>query len=96
MSFNDNVFEGTYIANSSETFPDAATVIYTSDLYYPNGSCTQVTDMATGEVVNENASEMFVTGVEGGKRINVKFSEADGKTYEVVVTPKTSSECPAG
>lgn len=98
MSFNGDVFEGTYIVNSSESFPDASTVVYTSDLWFPNGSCTKVTEISTGnEITSEtNGVEMFVTGVEGSKRINIKFSEADGNTYKVVVTPKNTRKCPGG
>jgi len=98
MTFNNNVFEGTYIANSSETFPNATTVVYTSDMWYPNGSCTKVTEMFTGnDITSEtNGVEMFVSGVEGSKRINIKFAEGNGSTYKVIVTPKNTRKCPAG
>lgn len=86
MDFNNSVFEGTYIANSSQTFPSASTVVYTSDMWYPNGSCTQVTEVSTGNKITSesNGVEMSVSGVEGGKKINIKLSEADGQTYKVV------------
>lgn len=98
MSFKNNVFEGTYTANSSETFPNASTVVYTSDMWFPNGSCTSVIDMTTGNEITaeSNDVEMSISGVEGGKRINIKLTEANGKTYKVTTSPKNTDECPTG
>jgi len=55
-------------------------------MWYPNGSCTQVTEVSTGNKITSesNGVEMSVSGVEGGKKINIKLSEADGQTYKVV------------
>uniref|UniRef100_A0A7S3WR06 Uncharacterized protein n=1 Tax=Strombidinopsis acuminata TaxID=141414 RepID=A0A7S3WR06_9SPIT len=98
MSFRDNVFEGTYIAMSQKASPNASTVVYVGDLWFPNGGCTEVTEVETGRQVSaeSNGVEMFISGVEGGKRVNIRFAEANGVTYKVTVNPKTDSVCPAG
>lgn len=40
--------------------------------------------------------DMFVTGTEEGKRVNIRFHVTDGKTYRVVVTPKSGDSCASG
>jgi len=48
MSFRDNVFEGSYIAMSQKASPNASTVVYVGDLWFPEGGCTEVTEAETG------------------------------------------------
>jgi len=98
MSFRDNVFEGTYVAMSQKSAPDAATVVYVGDLWFPNGGCTEVTEVSSGRQITAETDgvDIFTTGVNGGKRVNIRFAEADGSSYKVVVTPKTDDACPTG
>mmetsp|Transcript_3772 Transcript_3772/g.2494 ORF Transcript_3772/g.2494 Transcript_3772/m.2494 type:complete len:117 (+) Transcript_3772:1420-1770(+) len=98
MSFEDNIFEGTYIAVASESKPDASTVVYVGDLWFPNGGCTEVTEVETGNQITPetNGVEMFLSGIEGGKRVNIRFTETNALSYKVRVTPKTSDSCATG